>query len=431
MLLSVARLIYLFGFIAVLTYLWGRLVSSDTQLYFGFSLVSLAFIYQFLSANRLLQVLIDDDLMRKSRGLGVWREIYYILSKKNQIALNKILAVEGQQAQFIQAIQASPNGVLVLNGSDQIDWCNEVAEKHLGINSKRDAMQHITHLLRKPVFVQYINSKSYEDSIELVDMGPQSNLILSLQVFPYGANKKLILTQDITQRKQNESMRRDFIANVSHELKTPLTVLGGFLETIHDLPLSEQERSKYIEMMIVQSNQMRSLVDDLLILTKLESSPPPPSSHVLNVNDLLLRLEKDAKALSNGRHQIQIQIESQKNIQGDEKEIFSAFSNLISNAVRYTPENGMVDISWKDLPDGQSEFSVNDTGNGISPEHIPRLTERFYRVDQSRSRDSGGTGLGLAIVKYIVIRHNANLLITSEVGKGSKFSIQFPASRLR
>lgn len=431
MLLSVARLIYLFGFIAVLTYLWGQLVSQDTQLFFGFSLVSLAFIYYFLSANRLLQVLIDDDLMSKSRGLGIWREIYYILSKRTQVALNKIAIVENQQSQFIQAIQASPNGVLVLNGNDQIDWCNEVAEKHLGINSKRDAMQHITHLLRKPTFVQYINGRSYEDSIELTEMGPQLDLILSLQIFPYGSNMKLILTQDITQRKQNESMRRDFIANVSHELKTPLTVLGGFLETINDLPLSEDDRAKYIQLMIIQSNQMRSLVDDLLILTKLESSPPPPSNHVIQVGELIKRLEKDAIALSNGRHQICINLESENNIQGDEKEIFSAFSNLISNAVRYTPEKGRIEISWKNSSDGHAEFSVIDTGAGIAPEHLPRLTERFYRVDQSRSRDSGGTGLGLAIVKYIVIRHNANLLISSEIGKGSKFTIKFPISRLR
>ncbi len=431
MLLSVARLIYLFGFIAVLTYLWGQLVSQDTQLFFGFSLVSVAFIYYFLSANRLLQVLIDDDLMSKPRGLGIWREIYYILSKRTQVALNKIAIVENQQSQFIQAIQASPNGVLVLNGNDQIDWCNEVAEKHLGINSKRDAMQHITHLLRKPTFVQYINGRSYEDSIELTEMGPLLDLILSLQIFPYGSNMKLILTQDITQRKQNESMRRDFIANVSHELKTPLTVLGGFLETINDLPLSEDDRAKYIQLMIIQSNQMRSLVDDLLILTKLESSPPPPSNHVIQVGELIKRLEKDAIALSNGRHQISINLESENNIQGDEKEIFSAFSNLISNAVRYTPEKGRIEISWKNSSDGQGEFSVIDTGAGIAPEHLPRLTERFYRVDQSRSRDSGGTGLGLAIVKYIVIRHNANLLISSEIGKGSKFTIKFPISRLR
>ena len=431
MFLSVARLIYLFGLIAVLSYIWGRLVSVETQLYFSLILISLAFTYQYLSANRLLQVLIDDALFKKTRGLGIWREIYYILQKISKRSSQQITSIEEQQAQFIQAIQASPNGILVLNEVDQIEWCNEVSERHLGIDSHRDAMQHITHLLRKPIFVQYINGKSYDESIELTEMGPQLNLILSVQLFPYSSNKKLMLTQDITQRKQNELMRRDFIANVSHELKTPLTVLGGFLETIHDLPLSDQERTKYIDFMIVQSNQMRSLVDDLLILTKLESSPPPPSSHMIEVGSLIERLKRDAMALSKGRHQIEFNCQSNKNIQGDEKEIFSAFSNLISNAIRYTPENGKVRINWIDRPQGGCEFSVVDTGHGIEPEHLPRLTERFYRVDSSRSRDSGGTGLGLAIVKYIVIRHNAALGIKSEIGRGSEFSIQFPSSRVK
>jgi two-component system phosphate regulon sensor histidine kinase PhoR len=394
-------------------------------------LLSIVFAYQFLSANRLLQVLISDDLMSRTRGLGVWREIYYILQKINRTWSQKLAASEEQQAQFIQTIQASPNGILVLDEGDRIEWCNEVSGRHLGLDTSRDFMQHITHLLRKPSFIQYINGKEYSESIEIPEMGPRASLVLSIQIFPYGLNKKLMLTQDITQRKQNESMRRDFIANVSHELKTPLTVMGGFLETIHELPLSEADRKRYIELMIVQSNQMRSLVDDLLILTKLESSPPPPSINVIEVKDLLKKLETDAISLSKESHQIEVECQTDKNIQGDEKEIFSAFGNLVSNAIRYTPVGGRIQLKWTELADGGCEFSVRDSGPGIEAEHIPRLTERFYRVDSSRSRDSGGTGLGLAIVKYIVIRHNATLVIKSEIGRGSLFAIDFPQSRVK
>lgn len=430
MLNSITRLIYLFALIGVLTYLWGQLISADTQLYFGIFLLSISFIYQFLSINRLLKVLVNDELINSNRGLGIWREIYYVLQKLSKSWAQKVSIAQEQQAQFIQVIQASPNGILILDGKDQIEWCNEMSGRHLGLDPKRDVMQHISHLLRKPIFIQYINGRRYEDAIEISEMGPQANLVLSVQIFPYGLNKKLMLTQDITQQKQNDSMRRDFVANVSHELKTPLTVLGGFLETIRDLPLGEEDRQRYLELMIVQSNQMRSLVDDLLILTKLESSAPPPVNHMVNVRDLFGKLGDDATNLSKNRHQIAINCFSNKNIQGDDKELFSAFGNLVSNAIRYTPENGEIEIKWADLADGGCEFSVKDSGPGIEAEHIPRLTERFYRVDSSRSRESGGTGLGLAIVKYIVIRHNATLEIRSEIGKGSVFTIRFPESQV-
>ena len=424
------RLFYLFGLIAVLTFLWGRLVSDETQLYVGIALLSVGLAYQFLSANRLLKILITDDLMSKPRGLGVWHEIYYMLQKSHKNWVNKIIVLEEQQSQFMDAIQASPNGILVLNELDQIEWCNQVSGRHLGVDAERDILQHITHLLRKPAFLQYFNSRNFRESIELSEMGPQRSKTISLQIFPYGLNNKLLLTQDITQRKQNELMRRDFVANVSHEMKTPLTVMGGFLETIHELPLSEEDRKRYIEIMIAQSNQMRSLIDDLLILSKLESSLPPTSVNVVKIKVLFEMIEKSIIGLSKDTHSIELDCRSEKNIYGDEKEIFSAFLNLVTNAIRYTPKGGKIQIKWTDLKDGGCEFSVQDSGPGIDAKHIPRLTERFYRVDTSRSRDSGGTGLGLAIVKYIVIRHNANLIINSEINKGSLFAIDFPSSRV-
>ena len=261
-------------------------------------------------------------------------------------------------------------------------------------------------------------------------MGVNGNLMLLLQFFPYGENRKLLLSQDITILKRNESMRQDFVANVSHELRTPLTVLNGFLETIKDIPLSEAERKKYILMMSAQATRMLTLVEELLILTRLDNSPVSSKTAIVNVHDLIQRIVEDGKSLSNGRHLIRVSIESSKNILGSENEIFSAFGNLLTNAIRYTPEGGTIQVYWEDNQINGAVYSVRDTGIGIAPEHIPRVTERFYRVDRSRSRDTGGTGLGLAIVKHVALRHNAQLNIESTLGVGSIFSMTFNKDRL-
>lgn len=418
--------------VAVLTYLWGKIISPDTAIEFALGIVICLFAYQVFSANRLMQGLIDGNIENQKSTFGIWREIYYLLQKYAKKFNQEILDAQAQQENFILAIQASPNGILMLDESDHIEWCNHISEGHLRINSKRDALQQITHLVRQPLFIQYINHRQYDEPIQLENMGRDSDLTLSIQLFPYGNNRKLILTQDITQSQKTEIMRRDFIANVSHELRTPLTVLGGFLETVRELKLDEDDRDRYLGLMHVQAERMQSLVADLLILTRLESSPLPPSTQIIATRKLLNSLLDDANALSLGRHQIECQLLSDKDILGDGREILSAFGNLITNAIRYTPDGGKVLIEWKDLPQGAgSQFIVTDTGPGISPEHIPRLTERFYRVDRSRSRDTGGTGLGLAIVKHIANRHSATLKIQSVLGKGSTFLIEFPAWRLR
>jgi two-component system phosphate regulon sensor histidine kinase PhoR len=424
------RFLYLLAVVALSGYLWGRFISESTQIWFALCLLATILAYQLWNSQRLMQILVNDDLVGKSRGLGNWREIYYLLQKYAKDWRQKLSLAQDQQEKFIQAIQASPNGILMLDEGDHIEWCNGVSERHFGVNSKRDAMQKLTYLIRHPTFIQYIQNKRYDEPIQLDGMGNQGNLSLSIQVFPYGGNRKLMLSQDITQTKKNEAMRRDFVANVSHELRTPLTVLSGFLETVRELKLTEEDRRRYLDLMHVQSGRMTALVEDLLILSTLESSPPPPSKQSILIQPLLNRLVQDAQGLSNGKHQIITEFSSQKNLQGDEKEIYSAFGNLITNAIRYTPEGGKVTIQWQDEQDG-AFFAVHDSGPGIAPEHIPRLTERFYRVDRSRSRDTGGTGLGLAIVKHIVTRHNASLGIQSELGKGSLFTISFPSWRLQ
>jgi two-component system phosphate regulon sensor histidine kinase PhoR len=261
-------------------------------------------------------------------------------------------------------------------------------------------------------------------------MGEQGSLMLMLQIFPYGENRKLLLSQDITILKKNESMRQDFVANVSHELRTPLTVVSGFLETLRDLKISKMDQKRYVDLMYAQTSRMMTLVEELLILTRLDSSPVTSKTIKVHIKDLFEKLILDAKSLSQDKHLIEVHLLTNLVILGAESEIFSAFSNLIVNAIRYTPEGGTVIFEWKADNDGGAIFSVKDSGIGIAQEDIPRITERFYRVDRSRSRDTGGTGLGLAIVKHVASRHNASLKIESELGMGSTFSIHFPKDRL-
>ena len=405
----VFRFIYFLLSVSLLSFLWGKYISLATQTWFALSLVVVFLFYQLWNIQRLKLLL--QKLVKN------WRQ--------------KIEAAQIQQDKFIQAIQASPNGILMLDELDQIEWCNHVSEMHFGIHSKRDTLQKVTFLIRKPLFVSYINQKDFTKPIDLVGMGQSGELTLLVQIFPYGDRRKLLLSQDVTQFHKNEAMRRDFIANVSHELRTPLTVLSGFLETVRELNLTDEDRQRYLNLMHVQSQRMESLVADLLVLSRLESSIAPPVDKLIEVKSMLQRLIEDAQNLSGGRHEIEYRHLSNLNIFGEEREIFSAFSNLITNAVRYTPDHGKILVQWKDIPEGGVEFSVTDSGLGIAAEHIPRLTERFYRIDRSRSRETGGTGLGLAIVKHVVSRHGGALNIQSELGQGATFSISFPSTRVQ
>ncbi|MEY2809801.1 MAG: phosphate regulon sensor kinase PhoR [Pseudomonadota bacterium] len=343
--------------------------------------------------------------------------------------------------QFLSAIQASPNGVLLLDAQDRIEWCNEMAAQHLGIEIARDLAQLIGNLVRDPDFSAYLHRRQYETEVVIAgrDHRPNHPVRISLQMFPYGEGRRLLLTRDITAIEQSEAMRRDFVANVSHEIRTPLTVLAGFVETLQNLPLSEPEREKYLDLMSQQAQRMQTLVQDLLTLSRLEGSPLPTHQEWVPALAMWQSCEAEGRALSNllkppeGPAQDVVFEASGLDaceVAASRTELLSAMSNLVSNAIRYTPAGGRVHVSLHWQKDGQMVFAVEDSGPGIAPEHIPRITERFYRVDRSRSRETGGTGLGLAIVKHVVQRHGGHLTIDSVVGQGSRFSFVLPADRV-
>ncbi|HSV69634.1 MAG TPA: phosphate regulon sensor histidine kinase PhoR [Methylibium sp.] len=363
------------------------------------------------------------------RDAGFWGEIGYRVERSLRAREKERVQEKQRLERFLLAIEASPNGVLMLDAHEQIEWCNSVAAAHFGLDPQRDRLQRITNLVRAPAFVAYLQSGRYDEAVQFSD--PRGMGLLSVLVRDYGEGMKLVLSQDITERERADAMRRDFVANVSHEIRTPLTVLSGFIETMTSLPLTEVERKRVLVLMNQQATRMQTLVADLLTLAQLEGSPRPAADRWLAVAKLLQQVEADARTLSQGRHAITLQGDTAGQIAGAEPELLSAMGNLVSNAVRYTPDGGRIDIRWRVMTDGSGEFTVKDTGPGIEREHIPRLTERFYRVDGSRSRDTGGTGLGLSIVKHVVQRHGGELDIQSEPGKGSTFRLVFPPARLR
>ncbi|OYU44206.1 MAG: phosphate regulon sensor histidine kinase PhoR [Burkholderiales bacterium PBB4] len=370
-------------------------------------------------------------------GNGLWGEVYDRVRRAVRAKDRLVDESKGRLSDFLAALQASPNGVVLMDVQGRIEWFNETACIHFGFDAKRDMLQHFGNLVRDPTFAAYYNARSFHDDV--IMMGRHSTTTkpvrLSVHIHPYGEGRSLLLSRDITSVEQAEAMRRDFVANVSHEIRTPLTVLAGFVETLQTLPLDEQERSRYLNLMAQQAGRMQTLVNDLLTLSRLEGSPLPSALDWVSVAGLMGQCAQEARDLSTvlnqQQHDLQFAGVNGVEIAGSSTELYSAISNLVGNAIRYTPAGKRIEVRWYLREDGAAVLSVKDHGQGIAPEHLPRLTERFYRVDRSRSRDTGGTGLGLAIVKHVAQRHGAELSIESTPGQGSSFSISFPASRVR
>jgi two-component system phosphate regulon sensor histidine kinase PhoR len=358
-------------------------------------------------------------------GQGIWDEVLAALHRLERTMSKRERGLADALVRMRRAAQALPDGVVILDGANRIEWCNRTAEAQLQLDGRADLGQNIANLVREPQFIQHLDAGG--GSPVRISRGQGS--ALSLQLIPFGQAQKLLLVRDVTQAERVDAMRRDFVANVSHELRTPLTVLVGFLETLRNLKLDPQRQHDYLAMMQEQAARMQRIIEDLLTLSTLDSAPPASGETRVPVRPLIERLGADAEALSAGKHRIRISLEGERDVLGIESELASAFGNLVTNAIRYTPAGGTVTLAWREAPDG-ARFTVQDTGIGIEPEHLPRLTERFYRVDRSRSRETGGTGLGLAIAKRALARHDATLEIESQPGKGSRFSARFPARRL-
>lgn len=439
-----------------------------------------------------------------NRFWGYWANLHYFWRKLQRKHLYREERQDRNLQELRMAIQASPNGVILLDQEWSIVWLNHMSCEHFGLNVDQDMGQNLLTLVRDPEFSSYCAVGDYRATLEMDGRGSSvmrtgDRRRLAIQVFPYGDDKQLMLSRDVSDVQRTEAMRRDFIANVSHEIRTPLTIFSGYVETLQTLPLEQPDRERYYHRMQQQATRMQVLVEDLLTLSRLEGSPLPSLKEFVEIRPLLLRCLEEAAALSvslapnalepvhdmsllytddqgetkalyaglglsaHGRSstatanvnasatsgsvqealpssasepavpykEMQAWPASMGRLAGIDKEIYSAFSNLVANAVRYTPAQGRICLVWTWHADGSASFGVKDTGPGIAAEHLPRLTERFYRVDRSRSRETGGTGLGLAIVKHVVQRHGGHLQIESEEGKGSCFQIDLPLTRLQ
>jgi len=363
------------------------------------------------------------------QGDGVWGDALYRLEKLLRGRQGEQQKVAADLEQMLEATRNLPDGVVILDHGNRIIWLNAAAERLLGLSPSRDIGQFVLYLLRNSRFSEWLQHEDFSQTLNIDSPGAREKT-LALQLIPLPRNQKMLVARDITEIARVEAMRRDFVANVSHELRTPITVIVGFLEAFEDMPETDPAQfRKHIPLMREQSDRIRRLVDDLLTLARLESEPETKDEAVDMVS-LAQRLTREAETMSQGKHQIELMLNNQARLIGNGQELYSALANLVSNAVRYTPAGGRIVIRWGVSGTGEQTFSVQDSGEGIEPQHIPRLTERFYRVDQGRSRASGGTGLGLAIVKHVLQRHQARLRIESTVGKGSTFTAQFPAERV-
>jgi two-component system, OmpR family, phosphate regulon sensor histidine kinase PhoR len=391
--------------------------------------LALRLLYHAMHIAALRRWLRRPSLDKLPRGRGVWEDLLAELHRYLRGRESGAAELDRALTRFRAAARALPDGVLILDQDNHIEWSNPTAAGHFGIDARRDTGQAVTNLVRHPDFVAYLRRGDFSEPVLL--RSSLADAVLSVRVIEFGEDRKLLNSRDVTAEERLDTMRRDFVANVSHELKTPVTVLSGFVETLGDesFELSSKQRRRFLDMMADQAKRMQRLVEDLLTLSALESDASPADEQPIEVRPFVERLAEEARALSGGRHAVEAAIAADCRLLGSPKELHSAFSNLVSNAVRYSPAGGTVRLGWR-LEDGRGVFSVTDTGIGIEARHIPRLTERFYRVDSGRSRESGGTGLGLAIVKHALTRHQAVLEVASEVGRGSSFSVVFPAGRI-
>lgn len=385
-----------------------------------------ALFVQLTYLHRLGEWLDEPASHRLPDGWGAWTDVFARLyrlrreDERNQQELAEWLA------RFRQAMHLLPEGVAIMDDVLFLEWCNPAAERHLGLTIERDKGLRVTNLVRHPDFIDYIILGRYEQPLTLSLRGRK----IECRIIPFENRRQILVTHDATDTERIEAMRRDFIANASHELRTPLTVIVGFLEiAMSDPCMDAATREAHLKLMTEQGQRMQRLIEDMLTLSRLESDEFPLRRERVDVAALIESVASEARALSGGRHEITVEIDG-PDLMGSMEELRSAFANLASNAVRYSPQGGCIALSWRRGED-DLQFAVKDCGIGIDAQHISRLTERFYRVDKSRSRETQGTGLGLAIVKHVLLRHGGRLKISSTPGEGSTFIASLPNTSLQ
>lgn len=385
--------------------------------------------YYLFQLRRMLIWLHDSDDLEVPYAKGLWGEIFDAIYGLKRRSEEEQLRLRADVDHLERSFSAMFDAVVLLDAHGRIDWCNAAAEHLLGTAFPRDHKQFLLNLLRAPEFIAYYEGGDFSEPVEIRSpVNPSRTLTLQLNIF--GKQDRLLFARDVTEFRQLDQMRKDFIGNVSHELRTPLTVINGYLETLHASAEQVAPRwQKPVEQMLTQAHRMESLIKDLIWLSKLESVPMVEEDQPVDVDGLIREICQDAIAASNGRQVISSQVDSDVQLLGSHKELYSAFSNLAMNAVRYGGEGSEIRLCWN-VDDDTARFSVQDNGPGIEAKHLARLTERFYRVETSRSVETGGTGLGLAIVKHVLIRHDAELIVSSEPGRGSQFTCVFPGRRI-
>lgn len=394
-------------------------------LVFALLAVVIALFVQLRYLHELGEWLNHPHSSRLPDGWGAWTDVFARLYKLRREDERHQAEMAEWLARFRQAMQMLPEGVAIMDDVLFLEWCNEAAERHLGLTMARDKGLRVTNLVRHPDFIDYVILGRYEQPLTLSFRGRK----LECRIIPFENRRQILVTHDATDTERIEAMRRDFIANASHELRTPLTVIVGFLEiAMSDPGIDVATRTAHLSLMTEQAQRMQRLIGDMLTLSRLESDEFPLRRERVDIKAMVESVALEARALSGGRHQIEVELDG-PDVMGSLEELRSAFANLASNAVRYSPDGGTIRLAWK-RSDTDLRFSVTDSGIGIEPIHIARLTERFYRVDKSRSRETQGTGLGLAIVKHVLIRHGGRLMISSVPGKGSTFTAVLPNTSL-
>lgn len=419
---ALARLVGVLLAATVLGWLTGYLALTVVAVLAGYLAVNFTRLYRLERWLRHRRTEEPPDLR------GVWGDVVALITRiyrRKQYHKRRIVQVFRE---FRRMTTAVPDGIVVLGTEREIQWFNRNAARLLALRRKIDFGQRIDNLVRQPDFIRYLEKGDYTVPV-VVRAVYDIEVHLSLHLIAYGAGQRLLIVRDVTREIRLDAMRKDFVANASHELRSPLTVIAGYVDTLADDPTLDATWRGPLDEMRRQADRMRAVVDDLIELSRMEASDGEAGNDAVDVGGMLALLRRDVIARTDRPREVSLRVESDALLLGSEQELHSIFSNLVTNAVKYTPADGRVDIRWwVDAAGGH--FSVTDTGLGIPREHLPRITERFYRVDPGRSRSTGGSGLGLSIVKHALQRHNAMLQVESEEGRGSSFICHFPARRI-